>query len=345
MDAELTELLDTALFDAESEQVDGGLVDWYEYNYHGACDALVARFKKIGFTPSDATAIRAALRKPGVLTNQGGTLLYYLEQWLPGEREMLLSDPDPSLRIIGLEAAVSIGPGAVPDFEKWRSHLNDSNPQVRLTAVKKLIERRYFIPDALNLLGKQIYDDFISIPKIILRAFRDTHLLCTLPMLLKAWRDPTLKTIQIEIHRTITTIVDWRLHRAPQMPPEKRVEVISALLDSLLLDRYGIRQHCKEALGALPVHATMVYLWAIHPDGRVFCVDHEAFGYPAEVETDWVSLFAVYLHAAELYPELTDAIRMPPTGITPCTDCLAQGDTSGSEHCLACSGMGWLLRA
>jgi hypothetical protein len=348
VDAERTELLHTALFDTGSELVDHGLVDSYEHYYLRACGALITRFTQQGFTQKDALAIHAALRQPGVIPAQGGMLVHLLECWLPQEkwpsreRTSLLSDPDPHLRIIGLEAATSIGPDAAPDFERWRTHLKDPHPEVRYTAVQKLIERRYFIPKAMELLGECLYDNYLPTQESILRTFRETRKLPTLPLLLKAWREPTLKTIHSEIHRSIIHVMDFKLYSPPpKIPPERRAEIISALLDSLKLDRPGIRRHCKEALGALPVHATLVYLWAIRPDGTVLCVDHEAFGCPYEVETNPVSLFAAYVHAAELYPELAEAIPRPDPEFAPCTECFARGETPKSEHCFTCSGMGW----
>ena len=104
---------------------------------------------------------------------------------------------------------------------------------------------------------------------------------------------------------------------------------------------------CKEELNALPLHSTLIYLWAIRPDGAVLCMDHEAFGHPTEPETNPLVRYAVILQGARAYPELQALAPARPAGAQPCDDCqgtgaLAQGEAAPTP-CFRCRGLGWLV--
>ncbi|HEX5727500.1 MAG TPA: HEAT repeat domain-containing protein, partial [Longimicrobiaceae bacterium] len=98
---------------------------------------------------------------------------------------------------------------------------------------------------------------------------------------------------------------------------------------------------CRDDLNALPLHSSLIYLWAIRPDGTVLCMDHEAFGHPTEPETEPLAAFAAVVQGARTYPELRDVIPPPPAGALPCDRCAGRGWRSGNEHCFSCRGFGW----
>jgi hypothetical protein len=104
---------------------------------------------------------------------------------------------------------------------------------------------------------------------------------------------------------------------------------------------------CKEDLNALPLHSNQLFLWAIQPDGKVLCLDHEAFAHPVEPVTDLLVRYAVLAHGARRYPELATLIPEPPRGAQPCGRCAGSGqhitDTGALQSCLACGGLGWSI--
>lgn len=102
---------------------------------------------------------------------------------------------------------------------------------------------------------------------------------------------------------------------------------------------------CKEELNALPLHANMIYLWAMQPDGVVLCLDHEAFGHPVYPETDPLITFAVVVQGARQYPELQDLVPAPPPHTRLCKTCngtgrLVEGEEANTP-CLQCRALGW----
>lgn len=109
--------------------------------------------------------------------------------------------------------------------------------------------------------------------------------------------------------------------------------------------QYWLQRVCQE-LGALPLHGTMIYLWAVRPDGMVLRIDHEAFGHPVEPETDPLTVYAVILQGAQDYPELRDLRPLRPTGVHECDLCGGVGwvesapDMGGSATCARCNGLG-----
>ena len=148
-----------------------------------------------------------------------------------------------------------------------------------------------------------------------------------------------------ELQSAIRDVLIRAAYGEPPSPPADLATRIHRQIDGLKTERNSLHDHCKTELGALLVHSTLIYLWAIRPDDVVLCIDHEAFGYPSEPETDPLDIFAAWVHAAETYPELADAIPQPPKGTEPCRACHARGySEQGSEHCHSCSGMGWRLK-
>ncbi|HET7460318.1 MAG TPA: hypothetical protein VFJ82_03685 [Longimicrobium sp.] len=126
---------------------------------------------------------------------------------------------------------------------------------------------------------------------------------------------------------------------------------IQQRIDALETDgigRWPLRV-CKEELNALPLHGNQVYLWAVRPDGEVLCVDHEAFGHPAEPERDAVTLYTVFSQGAREYPELRALVPPPPDGVRECEACggtgRGDGHTPPLPGCLRCDGLGWYVPA
>jgi hypothetical protein len=70
----------------------------------------------------------------------------------------------------------------------------------------------------------------------------------------------------------------------------------------------SVLRACKEELGALPLHANTIYLWALQPDGTLQCMDHEAFARPTVPETDPQRIFTAVVHGARRYPELQELV-------------------------------------
>lgn len=95
---------------------------------------------------------------------------------------------------------------------------------------------------------------------------------------------------------------------------------------------------------ALPLHANDGYLWAIEPNGRVVCLDHQGFGHPAEPEADPLVIFAVLTKGADRYAELRALIPNAPAGARSCKSCGGAGTQAHqgvAQGCAACSGLGW----
>jgi hypothetical protein len=103
---------------------------------------------------------------------------------------------------------------------------------------------------------------------------------------------------------------------------------------------------CKE-LNALPIHGTILYLWALRPDGLVLCIDHEAFNHPTEPETDPRRLYAALHRGARIYPELRELVGPAPAETRPCPACGGSGSTEAAPGeaargvCDRCDGLGW----
>ena len=128
------------------------------------------------------------------------------------------------------------------------------------------------------------------------------------------------------------------------MDAAERAARLQACIAALETGRDDLRHHCKCNLEALPVHATLVYLWAIRPDGVVLCIDHEAFARPSEPETDQLRIYAAWKHAARTHKELAEFVPQPPGHAEPCAHCAGRGRSEQESYCFSCSGIGWVLR-
>ena len=112
--------------------------------------------------------------------------------------------------------------------------------------------------------------------------------------------------------------------------------------------QFWLHRVCRE-LNALPLHGTLIYLWALRPDGVVLCIDHEAFGHPTEPESDPLTVYAVLAQGTREHPELGELLPPCPAGVRRCELCAGAGWTEaeppalGSVHCFRCSGLGWYV--
>jgi len=110
-------------------------------------------------------------------------------------------------------------------------------------------------------------------------------------------------------------------------------------LDTAVPGAWPLRR-CKEELNALPLHGNQAYLWALHPNGDVLRVDHEAAGLSSEPERGALTRYAVLWHGARKYPELEALLPAPPAGARECELCGGTGQSSTSG-CPRCDGLGW----
>lgn len=120
---------------------------------------------------------------------------------------------------------------------------------------------------------------------------------------------------------------------------------IQRTIDELRADTPGDwpRRVCKDMLNGLPLASNLIFMWAIRSDGAIVCLDHEAFGWRWEIETDPVVVYAVLLRGALCYPELQALVPAQPSNARRCNTCKGTGleDPEGHVCCLGCSGLGW----
>jgi hypothetical protein len=121
---------------------------------------------------------------------------------------------------------------------------------------------------------------------------------------------------------------------------------IQRLIDALQTEGEGnwLLRLCQQR-SALPLVGNSVYLWALRPDGVVLCLDHEAFGVPAEEETDPIKRFAAIVYGAREHPELRALIPEQPPDARLCRSCAGTGlrreDDGRVRSCYGCDGLGW----
>ncbi|HEX6625146.1 MAG TPA: hypothetical protein VF064_15650 [Pyrinomonadaceae bacterium] len=136
----------------------------------------------------------------------------------------------------------------------------------------------------------------------------------------------------------------------PLAPSPELAAHIRQWIDELPTEglRFRLQRVCQE-LDALPLHGTLIYLWALRPDGVILCIDHEAFGHPAEPESDPLTVYAVLAQGARTHPELGELLPPRPDGVRRCELCAGAGWTKakppaqGSSICFRCNGLGWYV--
>jgi hypothetical protein len=131
-----------------------------------------------------------------------------------------------------------------------------------------------------------------------------------------------------------------------QQPSTKLAGLIKGWIEELPSSELSqwLNKVCKEHQ-MLPLHATSIYLWTLQLDGQVYCMDHEAFGHPLELEQDPLTCYAVLFHGANTYPELAELLPPIPGGAHVCTNCAGKGwvesQSSYPDSCFSCYGLGW----
>jgi hypothetical protein len=167
-----------------------------------------------------------------------------------------------------------------------------------------------------------------------------------LPALSRELADPANATIYREISAAIRAIL---LDARPRPPIPDLATYIQGEIDALQPKTFGdwpIRV-CKEELNALPILSSLLFIWALRPDGTLLCMDHEAFGHPTEPESDPLIIFVALINGAHSHPQLQELIPLPPKGTEVCLACNAtrfsSDEQASSPYCATCGGLGWLI--
>jgi len=136
----------------------------------------------------------------------------------------------------------------------------------------------------------------------------------------------------------------------PLTPSPELAARIRQWIDELPTEglQFRLQRVCQE-LNALPLHGTLIYLWALRPDGVVLCIDHEAFGHPAEPENDPLTVYAALAQGTREHPELVELLPPRPAGVRRCERCAGAGWTEAkppaqrSSICFRCNALGWYV--
>ncbi|HEU0300194.1 MAG TPA: HEAT repeat domain-containing protein, partial [Longimicrobium sp.] len=168
-----------------------------------------------------------------------------------------------------------------------------------------------------------------------------------LPVLADELARPDSRGFRREIESAIRDVAARATAAGPAPPPSPALSArIQAWIDGLEPEPgsgWPVRV-CKEQLNALPLHASIIYLWALRPDGTLLCMDHEAFGHPTEPESEPLAAFAAIVQGARTYPELRELIPAPPAHVQPCDSCDGNGWRADRSFCSSCRGFGWWIR-
>ncbi|HYJ80032.1 MAG TPA: HEAT repeat domain-containing protein [Longimicrobiaceae bacterium] len=228
---------------------------------------------------------------------------------LPVLASLLGSDADPLVRTRAGHLLEAFGEPAAPTLT---AALDDPDPNVRRAAAMGLGK----VGDARSLAG-----------------------------LLGEYAKPASRGFRREVETAIGDVVARSSSGEPRGPSPELSARIQGWVDELDPAPGGgwpIRV-CKEELNALPVHSSIIYIWALRPDGTVLCMDHESFGHPTEPETERLAVFAALVHGARHHPELRELIPPPPAGAQPCDTCDGNGWRADGSHCFSCQALGWWI--
>jgi len=136
----------------------------------------------------------------------------------------------------------------------------------------------------------------------------------------------------------------------PPAPSPELAAFIQSQIDEMPTEGIGYwrNHHCKE-LNALPIDGNQIYIWAIRPDGVVFCVDHESFSHDTWVEDDPVAIYEALFQGASGCPELRELLPARPADADLCKACWGGGEVGKAAPvgagvngiCSRCEGRGW----
>jgi len=88
----------------------------------------------------------------------------------------------------------------------------------------------------------------------------------------------------------------------------ERIDALGPPPDSGWAPGDWVVRECRETLGALPLHANSIYVWALRPDGTLLRLDHESFRQEVEPETDARRRYGAVAQGARRYPELRELV-------------------------------------
>lgn len=217
---------------------------------------------------------------------------------------LLAADPEPVIRTCAAFLLESFGPAAAPAL---------------LAALRDVVPTRRAAVMSLGRVGD----------------------LGALPALMEVLADPEAASFRRETTSAMRDIVaEAAAATEPESTPSPGLAERIRGLIAEEPDRWPTR-HATRVLGALPLHSTLIYLWAIRPDGEILCIDHEAFALPHEPETDPLARFAVMVQGARRHPELAVLIPRPPRHAEACEPCLGLGYPADGNYCTGCNGLGW----
>lgn len=100
-----------------------------------------------------------------------------------------------------------------------------------------------------------------------------------------------------------------------------------------------------KAAGALALHETQFYVYALRPDGTLVRVDFEALSWPSCEETDARRVYAAMRHGAAKFPQLESLVPPRPVGVGECVRCHGRGAWMRAdgvvEQCIDCDALGY----
>lgn len=164
-----------------------------------------------------------------------------------------------------------------------------------------------------------------------------------LPALAEEFAKPASRGFRRETEIAIRDVATRASAAEPVAPTPELAARIQGWIDELQPEPgsgWPVRV-CREELNALPLHASLIYMWALRPDGTLLCMDHEAFAHPTEPETDRLAAFAAMVQGARTHPELRELIPPAPAGVQPCDSCDGNGWRADGGFCSICGGLGW----
>ena len=216
----------------------------------------------------------------------------------------------------------------------------DADPLIRTRAAFLLED---FGAAAAAPLAAALGDPAVAVRRAAVMGLGTVGSARALPPLADEFAKPASRGYLRELESAIRDVLIRMARMAPPAPSPGLSARIREWIDALHPDPgtgWPVRV-CKEELNALPLHSTLIYLWALRPDGTLLCMDHEAFAHPTEPETDPLAAFAAMVQGARTHPELWELIPPPPPGAQPCDSCGGNGWRADGDFCLSCRGLGW----
>jgi hypothetical protein len=225
---------------------------------------------------------------------------------------------------------------------------NDPSPGIRVWTAFLL---EYFGKEAEAPLLEVLEDERYGIDRSAVMSLGKVGSLKCLPALTKRYGDPKCHWFERELEIAIVDVVVKAAYGEPPPTPKDYSQRIQGLIDASdpdPLQNFPAKPF-KDRWNALSVWGTQLDHWGLQPDGTILVMDTDTFALHTEPEEAPLRRFAVMVHAAEQYPELTELIPQPPKNARPCKYCMARGwnpdESVGSTTCWTCHGLGWVEQA